>query len=135
MARDDLVALLLRRIGVYIEDGRGLGETGHGKEALDELGLVAEFRRCRDRGHDPRRDLLVLYVVAVAPFHQHEDVVDVDLDLADELHLEHQVVGDGLLLGAPAIADLVTDRKVFALVVLHLALGRGVVLFETVEAS
>ena len=73
-------------------------------------------------------------MVAVALLDEHEDVVDVDLHLAHELHLEDEVLGDGLLLGALAVAHLVAHGEVLALVVLKLAGARGVVVLEGVEA-
>ena len=69
-------------------------------ELLDEVLLVAQGRT---RGHGPvdgGSDLLVLAItlrIAVL-LDEHQDVVDVDLDLLDQLDLEDDLVVDRLLV-------------------------------------
>ena len=78
-------------------------------ELLDEVLLVAQGRA----GVDGPRDLLLdLAVVAVALggavlLDQHEDVVDVDLDLLDELDLEHDVVVDDFSVAVTIARELI----------------------------
>ena len=54
---------------------------------------------------------------------QHQDVIDVDLDLLDQLDLEDQVVVDDLLVGVLVLAELGVEVEVDASVVLALPVG------------
>ena len=75
-----------------------------------------------------------VHVVAMALLHEHQDVVDIDFQLPHELHLEDQIVGDGLLLRLLAATQLVVQVEVHALVVLQFPGVDGVVFLEAVEA-
>ena len=64
---------------------------------------------------------------------EHEDIVDIDIDLLDELHFEDEVVRDRFLFHLRALARLVIEVQVDAPVVFELARGDRVVTFEVVE--
>ena len=66
-------------------------------------------------------------------FDEHEDVVDVDVDLLDELHFEDELVRDRFLLHLRALARLVVEVQVDAPVVFELARGDRVITLEVVE--
>ena len=53
--------------------------------------------------------------------HKHEDVVDVNIHLTDELQLEHDIVVDVLLLGIPLSRQQTVYIEIDALVVLQIA--------------
>ena len=89
----------------------------------------------RSRALDVGDDLLVLAVVVVIPLHELEDVVDVDLHLLDQLHLEAQVVHDVGRLVPLLVAQLAPGLDVAGLVVLQLAVGHRVVLGELVPGG
>jgi hypothetical protein len=106
-------------------------------ERLDEVLLVAEPRAAVDRASDLGQDLLVVAVAARLPvaLDEQQDVVDGDLDLLDELDLEHHVVVDRLLLGLVRLAELGVQVEVVAEVVLHLSGRQEVVAREVVEGG
>ena len=64
---------------------------------------------------------------------EHEDVVDVDVDLLDELHFEDEVVRDRFLIHLRALVRLVIEVQVDASVVFELARGDRVIALEVVE--
>jgi hypothetical protein len=64
---------------------------------------------------------------------QHQDVIDVDLDLLDQLDLEHHVVVDRFLLGLVRAAEFGVQVQVEALVVLKIPLAEDLVAREVVE--
>ena len=66
---------------------------------------------------------------------EHQDVVDVDLDLLDQLDLEDDVVVDRLLLSRCILAELGVEVEVDAAVVLALAFGQDLVAGELVEGG
>ena len=66
-------------------------------------------------------------------FDEHEDVVDVDVDLLDELHFEDKLVRDRFLLHLRALPCLVIEVQVDAPVVFELARGDRVITLEVVE--
>ena len=83
---------------------------------LRRLGLASTARVISAR---------IFLVVAVALLgaellDEHEDVVDVDLDLLDELDLEHDVVVDDFPVAVAIARELVAETQVDAGVVLPL---------------
>ena len=106
-------------------------------EVLDEVPLVAQARAGVDRAADLGADLLVVAVAMLVAvlLHEHQDVVDVDLDLLDELDLEDDVVDDRLLLGRRVLAVLGVEVEVDAAVVLVLAVGQQLVAGELIEGG
>ena len=68
-------------------------------------------------------------------FDEHEDVIDVDIDLLDEFHFEDEVVRDRFLLHLRALARLVIEVQVDAPVIFELARGDRVITFEVVEGG
>ena len=111
-----------------------LAETQSTK-VLDEVLLVAQARAGVDGARISCADLLVVAVAALrrGTSDEHEDVVDVDLDLLDQLDLEDDVVVDRLLLGVLVLAELGVEVEVDAAVVLALPLGEDLVAGELVE--
>ena len=53
--------------------------------------------------------------------HEHEDIVDVNIHLTDELQLEHDIVVDVLLLCIPLSRQQTVYIEIDALVVLQIA--------------
>ena len=73
-------------------------------KVFDQLLFAAQFGAGVHGAADGDEHFLVVAVGIVVLLHQHEDVIDVDLDLADEFHLKDDVVGDILLVAlAPCI--------------------------------
>lgn len=111
---------------------------GHGvHELLDEVLLVAQARAGIDRALDIGADLLVLaraFLLQVL-LHQHQDVIDVDLDLFDQLDLEHHVVVDAFLLRLRYGAEFGVQIQVDTLVVLKIALAEDFIASEVVESG
>jgi hypothetical protein len=89
-------------------------------EVLDEVALVPQGRAGIDGPGDLGANLLVVAVspLVAVPLDEHEDVVDVDLDLLDELDLEDDVVVDRLLVAVAVLAELGVEVEVDAAVVL-----------------
>ena len=104
-------------------------------EVLDEVLLVAQRRAGVDRAGDLGADLLVVAVAVLVAvlLDEHQDVVDVDLDLLDQLDLEDDVVVDRLLVGVLVLAELGVQVEVDAAVVLALPVGEDLVAGEVVE--
>lgn len=78
-------------------------------EVLDEVALAAEGRARVDGAGDLGADLLVVAVAFLGAelLDEHEDVVDVDLDLLDELDLEHDVVVDDFSVAVTIARELI----------------------------
>jgi SpoVK/Ycf46/Vps4 family AAA+-type ATPase len=109
---------------------------GHGAdEVLDEVFLVTQGGAGVDGPGDRAAEFPVVPVAAFFPvlLHEHEDVVDVDLDLLDELNLEDHVLVDRLLLCFGFPAKLCVEVEVDAAVVLGLPLRQDLVAGELVE--
>ena len=104
-------------------------------EVLDEVALAAQGRARVDRARDLGTDFLVVAVALLGAelLDEHEDVVDVDLDLLDELDFEHDVVVDDFSVAVAVARVLVAQPQVDAGVVLPLSLGEWVVAVEVVE--
>lgn len=108
-------------------------------ERDDQVLLVAQ----RDRGVDGALDLHQRVHLPVGPIapgfaplgDEHQDVVDVDLDLLDELDLEDDVVVDRFLLGRIGAPELGVEVEVDRLVVLIVALGEELIAGEVVEGG
>ena len=83
----------------------------------------------RQSARDFNGDFTVVAVAALTPmvFDEHEDVVDVDVDLLDELHFEDELVRDRFLLHLRTLARLVIEVQIDAPVVFELARGDRVI--------
>ena len=104
-------------------------------ELFDEVALATHGRRRGKGAHDVDGDFPVVAIPALAPmvFDEHEDVVDVDVDLLDEFHFEDEVVGDRFLVRFRALPCFVVQVEVDTPVVFELARGDRVVALEVVE--
>ena len=78
-------------------------------EVLDEVALAAEGRARVDRAGDLGTDFFVVAVALLGAelLDEHEDVVDVDLDLLDELDLEHDVLVDDFSVAVTIARELI----------------------------
>ncbi len=92
-------------------------------EALDQVLFAAHFGRRVHGLLDVHQHGLIGAVAVVVLLHQHQDVVDVDLDLPYQLRFEHDVVHD---VGALVVflGPLVLQVLVDAHVVLHVAVAQ-----------
>lgn len=84
----DVFAPVLHHLGIRI-DGR--------EEAVDQLLLAPELGARSDGAVDRADDALIRAVRRVVLLHEHENIVDVNVHLTDELQLEHDIVVDVLL--------------------------------------
>ena len=71
----------------------------------------------------------------VVLLHQHEDVIDVDLDLTDEFHLKNDVVGDVLLVALAPLQPVVPQVLVPAQIVLQISLVQQFLLGKLIEGG
>ncbi len=101
---------------------------------MDEVALVAQLVAGGDGAFDVTNDYLVGAVGVVVLLHQHQDVVDVDVDLLQKLDLEDEIVVDDggvLLLPAPFLVQIGVD----AAIVLLVARAQRIVLGKVVEGG
>ena len=101
-------------------------------ETLDKVALVAQLIAGCDCTFHVGDNELVGAIRVVVLLHQHQDVVDVDVHLFEQLDLEDEVVVDdgGLFL---VLAPFLVKVGVDAAVVLLVARGQRVILLEFVE--
>ena len=78
-----------------------------GNKGLDELLLAPQFGAGIHRLLYGDQDLLVITVGIVVLLHQHQDIVDIDLDLADQLDLKDDVIRNILFLSLEALGPLI----------------------------
>ena len=136
---DDGVKLLLTSGGdeplPFLVDRVGQGYRVD--EGLDQVLLVAQCGAGIHRPADLGADLPVLAVAVLLPvsLDEHEDVVDVDLDLLDELDLEGHVIVDAFLVPVPGLPELGVQVEVHAAVVLAVAFREDLVSRVLVEGA
>ena len=106
-------------------------------EVLDEVALAAEGRARVDRAGDLGTDFFVVAVALLGAelLDEHEDVVDVDLDLLDELDLEGHVIVDAFLVPVPGLPELGIQVEIHAAVVLAVAFREDLVSRVLVEGT
>ena len=118
-------------------------EIATGRDAVDEVHNEVPFTPQGEAGvgsaldlHDCLHFIFGATVAGLAPLlDEHEDVVDVDFDLLDELDLEDNVVVDRLLLGLFAATELGVQVEVDAAVVLALPFREQFIARELIERS
>ena len=91
-------------------------------KVFDQALFAAQFGAGIHSAADGDEHFLVVAVGIVVLLHQHEDVIDVDLDLADEFHFKDDVVGDVLLVTLGPLQPLVPQILVPAQIVLQIPL-------------
>ena len=89
-------------------------------EPVDQLFLAAQLGTRPNDTVNHADDALIRAVRRVVLLHEHEDVVDVNVHLTDELQLEHDIVVDVLLLGIPLPRQQTVYIEIDALVVLQI---------------
>ena len=67
------------------------GNIGVFNKALDEFLFAAQFHAGIDGCADGCKDGLVLALGSAVFFHQHEDIVDIDLHLSHKLHFKDDI--------------------------------------------
>lgn len=87
-------------------------------KCFDQLLLTAKFRASIHRFLDGNKNLFVLTVRIVVLFHKHQDVIDVNLNLANKLHLKDNIVRDVLFFSFVAIHPFVPQILIPAQVIL-----------------
>lgn len=89
-------------------------------KVLNQALFAAQFGAGIHSAADGNEHFFVVAVGIVELLHQHEDVIDVDLDLADEFHLKDDVVGDVLLVALGPLQPLVPQILIPAQIVLQI---------------
>ena len=91
-------------------------------KVLDQALFAAQFGAGIHGAADGNEHFFVVAMGIVVLLHQHEDVIDVDLDLADKFHLKDDVVGDVLFVALASLQPLVPQILVPAQIVLQIPL-------------
>lgn len=85
-------------------------------EGLDQLFLAAQLGTGVNRAANIDDDLLILAVAVLVLLDEHEDIVDVDLDLLDQLDLKDDILCDIFLIAVlfllPFVAQILISTKV-----------------------
>ena len=104
-------------------------------KVFDQLLFAAQLGAGIHGTADGNEHFLVVAVGIVVLLHQHEDVIDVDLDLADEFHLKDDVVGDVLLVAMAPLQPLIPQVLVPAQIVLQIPLVQQFLLGKLIEGG
>lgn len=104
-------------------------------KVFDQLLFAAQFGAGVHGAADGDEHFLVVTVGIVVLLHQHEDVIDVDLDLADEFHLKDDVVGNILLVALAPLQPLIPQVLVPAQIVLQIPFVQQFLLRKLIEGG
>src|SRR5699024_895806 len=104
-------------------------------ESLDEVALVTQAWAGINGTGNLCTDFFIFTVTArlTVFFNQHEDVVNVNLSLFDQLDLKYHIIVDGFLICNPIVFELCIILEVDAAVVLVLALAKDFITSELIE--
>ena len=92
-------------------------------EGLDQLLLAAQLGAGVYRATDIDDDLFILAVSVLVLLDEHEDIIDVDLDLLDQLDFKDDILGDILLIAVLDLLPFVAQILISTEVGLQIALG------------
>lgn len=135
---DDLRQLLLLLLGHIAVPLRHhiIHVVDAGQEGLNQLLLAPQFRAGVNGLLDGDENLLVLSMGVVVLGHQQQNVVDVDLSLADQLRLKHNVVIDVFLVGgAGFFLPLIPEILIPTQIVLQIPFRQQLLLIELVKGQ
>ncbi len=102
-------------------------------EVFNELFLTAEVDAGADGLVNRNQDALVYAVCFMVLSYEHEDIVDVDFNLPNQLDFKDNVFIDFFLLGILFLGELLVQVNINALVVLKIAAGQNFVAQKIVE--
>ena len=113
---------------------------GHFVDAIDKVIdqrlFAAKFRAGVDRLMDGDENFLVVAMRIVILFDQQKDIIDVDLDLFDELHLKHDIIGNIFLIPFTAARlPFIAQILIFSEIILQVALGEQFLFGKVVKRS
>ena len=94
-----------------------------GDKCLNELLLAPQFGAGIHRLLDGNKDFLIITVGIVVLLYQHQDIINVDLDLADQLNFKDDIIGNVLFLAFCTVYPLVPQILVAAQIVLQIPFG------------
>lgn len=104
-------------------------------KGFNELFLAAQFRAGIHSFLNGDENLLVITVGIMVFLHQHQDVIDIDFNLADQFNLKNDVVGDVLFLALCTVYPLIPQILIPAQIILQVPLGDQFLPFELIKGQ
>ena len=102
---------------------------------LDQILLASQLRARINSAADIDNNLLVFAVAVLVLLDEHEDIVDVDFDLLDQLDLKHNIVCDVLLVAALFVLPFVAQILISAEICLQITFGEQLFVGKIVKGE